>query len=82
MCQFFVKEKCNRNKVKWHWNALTLYLSHRTLLEEKYVDKITVRLLSYVRHEDKLNQGNICKIQDKCYFKCMLIFIETLQSHH
>lgn len=59
-----------------------LYLPCRILHEEKYVFYVTVRLLSHVRHEDKLDQGKIYKIQDKCYFKCMLIFIDILQSHH
>lgn len=76
----FIKQKFNRSKLKCHLNVL--YLPCRILHEEKYMDYVTVRLLSHGRHEDKLDQGNICKIQDKCYFKCMLIFIETLQSYH
>lgn len=34
MRQFFIKQNFNRNKVKWHLNALTLYLSYRILPEK------------------------------------------------
>lgn len=33
-----------------------LYLPCRILHEQKYVDDVTVRLLSHVRHEDELDK--------------------------